>query len=192
LHASIAKFGAEANDDNPAEVSLGDDIPFYIGPNWREQMAKEQNDSLDIKSVICRTCGGGHYTMRCTSSPRSTVVEIEEPKITGKYVAPRLRDAGETGYVPEESTCLRVSGVSLEITEQEFRDRFTRFGQVERVFLPRTFEGEKRGYGYISFARREDAARAMEVMDRKGYDNEIMRITWDERPPPILRSRGKT
>lgn len=70
-----------------------------------------------------------------------------------------------------------------KIIEQEFGGRFTRFGHVERVFLSRTWNGEKRSYGYVGFSRREDAAKAMEVMDRKGYDNEIMRITWDQRPP---------
>jgi hypothetical protein len=41
LHPSFAKFGAEVDDEKLAEMPLGDDIPFYICPNWREKIAKE-------------------------------------------------------------------------------------------------------------------------------------------------------
>jgi len=75
-----------------------------------------------------------------------------------------------------------VSCLSNQLTEEEFYDRFARFGRIARTFLPKDYEtGEAKGYGYVSFVRRKDATRAMEMMDRKGFDNLIMRVAWDER-----------
>jgi RNA recognition motif-containing protein len=82
----------------------------------------------------------------------------------------------------EETTCLRVSCLSNQLSEEEFYARFARFGRIARTFLPKNYEtGEAKGYGYVTFVRRKDAARAMEMMDRKGFDNLIMRVAWDER-----------
>jgi hypothetical protein len=119
--------------------------------------------------------------MRCTSSPRSAVVEIEEPKITGKYVAPRLRDAGETGYVAEESTCLRVSGVSLEITEQRIRGLIRTIRTCGTSVSAQDLERGEEGLWICWFFEERRYGKGIEVMDRKGYDHEIMRIAWDER-----------
>lgn len=48
--------------------------------------------------------------------------------------------------------------------------------------MPRDYDsGEGKGYGYVSFVRRKDAVRAMEMMDRRGFDNLIMRVAWDEK-----------
>lgn len=50
--------------------------------------------------------------------------------------------------------------------EQELRDLFERFGRVTRVFLARDRETQRaKGFAFISFADRTDAARACEKMD---------------------------
>lgn len=50
--------------------------------------------------------------------------------------------------------------------EQELRDLFERFGRVTRVFLARDRDTQKaKGFAFISFADRADAARACEKMD---------------------------
>lgn len=50
--------------------------------------------------------------------------------------------------------------------EQELRDLFERFGRVTRVFLARDRDTQKaKGFAFISFADRNDAARACEKMD---------------------------
>lgn len=50
--------------------------------------------------------------------------------------------------------------------ESELRDLFERFGRVTRVFLARDRETQRaKGFAFISFADRTDAARACEKMD---------------------------
>jgi len=56
--------------------------------------------------------------------------------------------------------------VSELAEEQELRDLFERFGRVTRVFLARDRDTQKaKGFAFISFADRADAARACEKMD---------------------------
>lgn len=56
--------------------------------------------------------------------------------------------------------------VSELAEEQEMRDLFERFGRVTRVFLARDRETQRaKGFAFISYADRSDAARACEKLD---------------------------
>jgi len=60
--------------------------------------------------------------------------------------------------------------VSELAEEQEVRDLFERFGRVTRVFLARDRETQRaKGFAFISFADRSDAARACDKMDGCTY-----------------------
>lgn len=95
----------------------------------------------------------------------------------GSYVAPHLRGkkgAGETmgGSFKDRDdlATLRVTNVSELAEENDLRDMFERFGRVTRVFLAKDRDtGRAKGFAFISFADRSDAARACEKMDGCKY-----------------------
>ena len=61
--------------------------------------------------------------------------------------------------------------------EQEMRDMFERWGRVTRVFLAKDRDtGRAKGFAFVSFADRTDAAKACEKMDGFGYNNLILRV----------------
>lgn len=56
--------------------------------------------------------------------------------------------------------------VSELAEEQDLRDMFERFGRVTRVFLAKDRDtGRAKGFAFISFQERTDAAKACEKMD---------------------------
>lgn len=56
--------------------------------------------------------------------------------------------------------------VSEFAEEEDLRGMFERFGRVTRVFLAKDREtGRAKGFAFISFQERSDAARACEKMD---------------------------
>lgn len=149
-------------------------------------------DQLKDKKVACRICKGDHFTARCpfkdTLPPLDDVAasgsgggdggnaaeDIGGLGMTkGSYVAPHLRGkkgAGETmgGNFKDRDdlATLRVTNVSEFAEEQDLRDMFERFGRVTRVFLAKDRDtGRAKGFAFISFADRSDAARACEKMD---------------------------
>ena len=123
----------------------------------------------------------------------------------GKYVAPGKRGEG-TGermagkYERDDLATLRVTNVSyfdpltphisteFHVTnalrqvseyaeEQEMRDMFERWGRVTRVFLAKDREtGRAKGFAFVSFGDRDDAAKACARMDGYGYNNLILRV----------------
>lgn len=154
-------------------------------------------DQLKDKKVACRICKGDHFTARCpfkdTLPPLDDVAassagagdsgnaaeDVGGLGMTkGSYVAPHLRGkkgAGETmggGNFKDRDdlATLRVTNVSEFAEENDLRGMFERFGRVTRVFLAKDREtGRAKGFAFISFADRSDAARACEKMDGCEY-----------------------
>ena len=61
--------------------------------------------------------------------------------------------------------------------ENDLRDMFERWGRVTRVFLAKDREtGRAKGFAFVSFADRSDAANACEKMDGFGYGHLILRV----------------
>lgn len=58
---------------------------------------------------------------------------------------------------------------------------FERFGRVTRVFLAKDREtGRAKGFAFISFQERSDAAKACEKMDGCEYLNRLLRDLWKQ------------
>lgn len=67
--------------------------------------------------------------------------------------------------------------------EQELRDIFERCGRVTRVFLAKDREtGLAKGFAFISFVDRAEAARAAEKLDGYGYKHLILRVEFAKKP----------
>ncbi|ETI27502.1 eukaryotic translation initiation factor 3 subunit G [Cladophialophora carrionii CBS 160.54] len=177
------------------------------GGKAEEKSLKEQ---LRDKKVKCRICQGEHFTARCpfkdTMAPADDganpvadpMADDEEGggKAAGglgaggsSYVPPHLRKgaqgAGERmggKFERDDLATLRVTNVSEMAEEQELRDLFERFGRVTRVFLAKDRDtGRAKGFAFISFVDRSDAARACEKMDGFGYRHLILRVEFAKR-----------
>lgn len=124
------------------------------------------------------------------------------------YVPPHLRKGGAGAgermggkYERDDLATLRVTNVSLlhllavieshanaatqvseMAEEQDLRDMFERFGRVTRVFLAKDRDtGRAKGFAFISFVDRADAARACEKMEGFGYRHLILRVEFAKR-----------
>ncbi|KAJ5176145.1 Eukaryotic translation initiation factor 3 subunit G [Penicillium canariense] len=162
-------------------------------------------DQLKDKKVKCRICSGEHFTARCPFKDTMAPVEeatggadigVDDAGAAGglgagssSYVPPHMRKGGTAGgekmggrFEKDDLATLRVTNVSELAEEQELRDLFERFGRVTRVFLARDRETQRaKGFAFISYADRGDAARACEKMDGFGYRHLILRVEFAKR-----------
>ncbi|KFY10906.1 hypothetical protein V491_07414, partial [Pseudogymnoascus sp. VKM F-3775] len=77
----------------------------------------------------------------------------------------------------DDLATLRVTNVSELAEEDELRAMFQRFGHVTRVFLAKDREtGMAKGFAFISFTNRDDAAKACSAMDGFGFKHLILRV----------------
>ena len=166
---------------------------------------EQKKATLKDTKIKCRICSGEHWTSKCpfkdTMAPEGEAgpppgaddsVPVDAGAASGlgasgsSYVPPHLRGkAGVTGermgggkyQDRDDLATLRVTNVSEYAEEQDLRDMFSRFGHVQRVFLAKDREtGRAKGFAFISFSDRTDAAKACDKMDGFGYNNLILRV----------------
>jgi translation initiation factor 3 subunit G len=75
------------------------------------------------------------------------------------------------GYKPDrrdDLNTLRVTNLSENTTEADLQELFQRFGRISRVYLAKDKETlQSRGFAFVSFVNKDDAAKAMEEL--QGY-----------------------
>jgi len=74
---------------------------------------------------------------------------------------------------------LRVTNISEDTAEQDLQILFKPYGNISRIYLAKDREThQSRGFAFVSFVHREDAARAMDALQGHGYDHLILKIEW--------------
>ncbi|KAF2877528.1 translation initiation factor eIF3g [Massariosphaeria phaeospora] len=200
------KFGSEKGKPVGPQTdttSVAENILFKPVAGWKSRTEdsredeKKKNNLKDAK-IKCRICSGDHWTTKCpfkdTMAPEGgdapAEMGDEQPEGPGglglgssSYVPPHLR--GRTGggekmggkFERDDLATLRVTNVSEFAEEQDLRDMFSRFGHVTRVFLAKDREtGMAKGFAFVSYADRSDAAKACEKMDGYGFRHLILRV----------------
>ncbi|KAI3867336.1 hypothetical protein MKW98_001770 [Papaver atlanticum] len=103
---------------------------------------------------------------------------------SGTYIPPGQRDGArqlgsEMRPRRNEENSVRVTNLSEGTREPDLLELFRRFGAVSRVYIPvdrRT--GMSRGFAFVNFVNKEDAERAINVLNGYGYDNLILGVQW--------------
>ncbi len=78
-----------------------------------------------------------------------------------------------------DENSVRVTNLSPEAREDDLRELFSRFGQVTRVYVALDRErGISKGFAFVNFVRKDDAARAIQKLNGYGYANLILHVEW--------------
>eukprot|EP00479_Gromia_sphaerica_P000730 TRINITY_DN10892_c0_g1_i1.p1 TRINITY_DN10892_c0_g1~~TRINITY_DN10892_c0_g1_i1.p1 ORF type:complete len:144 (+),score=32.34 TRINITY_DN10892_c0_g1_i1:317-748(+) len=112
---------------------------------------------------------------------------------SGAYKPPPLRNGGKlsgmgftSGAEDLDYPVVRVDNLSETAVEDDVKELFRRYGFVHRVRILKKFvkdleTGEdikmSRGIAFVIMKNIEDAQRAIDALDRHGYDNLILSVT---------------
>lgn len=159
-----------------------------------EKKAEDQPKESSAANAVCRNCGkiGDHWTLKCPLKPADKGEEGEaDAKGAGKpknvYIPPSLRpgavnvssgDDSGRGRRDEFAT-VRVTNLSEDTKEADLQELFRPFGPISRIYLAKDKESNtSRGFAFVSFIRKEDAAKAIEKLSGYGYDHLILHLEW--------------
>jgi len=92
-----------------------------------------------------------------------------------------------------DQNTIRVTNISEDTTEADLQELFQPFGRISRVYLAKDKETmQSRGFAFVSFVQRDDAARAMEKLQGHGYDHLILKLEWARPSVPKDPASGGT
>jgi len=109
----------------------------------------------------------------------------------GKYVPPSRRGGGMSDAqarisgdtMPdrrrEDTAAIRVSNLSENAQENDLQELFKPFGHIARIFLAKDkMSGQCKGFAFVNYYRKEDAAKAIATLNGFGYDHLILSVEW--------------
>lgn len=163
-------FIEDPNADNDLQE---EDAAKDLSSNLNEFWAKQQKRQLERKYGVEGKEEGGWNVVGAGGGAASG----------GKYVPPSARAAMAGGVKPERRTddlnTIRVTNISENTTEADLQDLFKPFGRISRVYLAKDKETlQSRGFAFVSFVNKDDAAKAMEKLQGFGYDHLILKLEW--------------
>jgi translation initiation factor 3 subunit G len=72
-----------------------------------------------------------------------------------------------------------VTNLSEDTKESDLQELFRPFGPISRIYLAKDkHSGLSKGFAFVNFIRKEDAARAIEKLSGHGYDHLILHLEW--------------
>jgi len=207
------KFGQSKRDNpgpNSATTVVGDEIQMqFLG---KELEVQELNPFDKMKAegksfVRCRFCQESHFSAKCPYKEAGIPAEllfaqqkdallddvkkIDSEAKPGIFVPPALRGGGnrrgET-MMPsnrKDDATIRVSNLPESMSETDMQELCTPFGKIERIFLAKDrATGFCKGFAFVTYLLKENAARAMKALNGYGYDHLILNVEWSKPTAP--------
>jgi len=197
---SLQKFGDSENDKpgpNSHTTMVSEDV--YMQFLSAKDEEKSNENVLDpLKNIAkCRICNGDHWSVNCpykgTAMDTSKLMENKAPVATttvessktGKYVPPFMKDiqkaGGPSGRGRDDTSAIRISNLSESMTEADLEELVKKFGPHNKMYLARDKNtGLCKGFAYVHFKLRKDAAAAIELLNGHGYDHLILNVEWSK------------
>lgn len=184
--ANLPPFGTQQNDDNSKVVIRAiEDYFIEIPKSTRNELLRKKNDDDD------------YFFMDLQAKPQKDLIHkfkllkeelgdekdkrVDVTEATGKYIPPSMRggyDRGRQDLHKEECT-VRVTNLSEDVKEQDLTDLFGSIGKIHRIYLAKHKETKSsKGFAFITYVRREFAQKAIEKLNRHGYDNLLLNVEW--------------
>lgn len=208
LRKTWAKYGAAKDDPedgpNPSNTVVCEDVQMRFILNADDEQLENAREieqdglsklaSSNANVVKCRLCEMDHWTSKCPYKghyEQKSELESEsfEPtsslSIPGKYIPPSKRE-GATGKPGDlmsmnkrEDYTVRVTNLPEEITDSDIKELFKNIGEVSRIYLARDkITAKSKGYAFVSFRSKADAAKAIKIVNGFGYANLILTVEW--------------
>lgn len=204
------KYGAASHDapgPNPTNTIVAEDVFLQLVSN-KESMQddkQEQDDPFkNAKNVKCRICKEDHWTIKCPykntlgplqdslkadEKPAASGGASEDKAKSGKYVPPNMREGGNRrgesmqSSRSDKSATIRVTNLSEDVKEADLQQLFRPFGAIDRYYLAMDkVTQHSKGFAFVTFHRKEDAAKAIGYLSGYGYDHLILNVEWAKPP----------
>ncbi|RDL39571.1 Polyadenylate-binding protein [Venustampulla echinocandica] len=102
---------------------------------------------------------------------------LNEKKVFVGHHIPKKDRQSKFEEMKANFTNIYVKNIPTEVTDEEFRELFEKYGEVTSASLARDQEaGKSRGFGFINFVNHEHAAKAVDELNGKDFKGQDLYV----------------
>ncbi|KAK4130955.1 polyadenylate binding protein [Trichocladium antarcticum] len=101
---------------------------------------------------------------------------LNEKKVYVGYHIPKKDRQSKFEEMKANFTNVYVKNIHPEVTDDEFRELFTRYGDVTSSSLARDHEGKSRGFGFVNFTTHTAAYKAVDELNAKDFHGQDLYV----------------
>ncbi|KAF2841962.1 polyadenylate binding protein [Patellaria atrata CBS 101060] len=102
---------------------------------------------------------------------------LNEKKVFVGHHIPKKDRMSKFEEMKANFTNIYVKNVDLEVTDDEFRELFEKYGPITSASLAHDNEtGKSRGFGFVNFVKHEDAATAVDALHDKDFKGQKLYV----------------
>ncbi|OTA61558.1 polyadenylate binding protein, partial [Hypoxylon sp. EC38] len=101
---------------------------------------------------------------------------LNEKKVYVGHHIPKKDRQSKFEEMKANFTNVYVKNIHTDVTDDEFRELFEKFGDVTSSSLARDNEGKSRGFGFVNFTTHDSAAKAVEELNGKDFHGQDLYV----------------
>jgi translation initiation factor 3 subunit G len=130
--------------------------------------------------VICRHCGGNHWSIKCQHKPDpNDTKDIKDTKEVGtnngKYVPKFRRDGTDPIKENRNRNTINITNISENATEDDIKELFYPYGRISRLYY-----NNNKGFAYLAYSSLDACEKAIEAVNGHPYDYLILSVKMAE------------
>ena len=90
---------------------------------------------------------------------------LNEKKVFVGHHIPKKERMSKFEEMKANFTNVYVKNIDQEVTDDEFREMFEKYGDITSASLAHDNEGKSRGFGFVNYIKHEDAAKAVDELN---------------------------
>lgn len=101
---------------------------------------------------------------------------LNEKKVFVGHHIPKKDRQSKFEEMKANFTNIYVKNIHTDVTDEEFRELFEKYGDVTSASLAREENGKSRGFGFVNFINHEHAATAVEELNGKDFKGQDLYV----------------
>ncbi|GER43452.1 polyadenylate-binding protein [Striga asiatica] len=147
-----------------------------------QEMFQKFGNILSCKVVTSddgKSKGYGFVQFESESSAKAAIEELNGSTNEGKqmFVAKFMKKSDRANLSYEEKyTNLYVKNLDASFSEEDLREKFSKYGKVISLVISKDDNGASRGFGFVNFENPSDAKRAVEAFHGSKLGSKVLYV----------------
>ncbi|KAG6008751.1 hypothetical protein E4U21_003948 [Claviceps maximensis] len=165
----VNQVDSKMTDHAPSATTASDD-------DWLRSRTNRLLDLVDPDDLTSGAMSGQEQDMKADGQTLHST-DVAMPDIAADEATTSQEMAGQdVVQIISRTSRLFVRNLSYSTTEDDLREAFNRFGDLQEVHLPLTVSGSTKGFALVQFVDPSDAVTAFQALDGTTFQGRIIHI----------------